>query len=162
MRTTEFQTTHWVEFQNGARVPVPTAELIRLALHAAAETAWESCYFKREEQDQTSEPVLRALIVYCLGTGRYSAEEIEAARDEDPAAAYLCGRFTPQAKTIHEFRRRHARSVRNALVIFFRGITMDRLANANSTGNLAEISCLAEADERVHRAIAADTLASDF
>ena len=162
MRTTDFQTTRWVEFQNGARVRVKTADLIRFALHAAAETTWEFCYFKREEQDQTSEPVLRALIVYCLGTGRYSAEEIEAAREEDPAAAYLSGRFSPQAKTIHEFRRRHARAVRNALVIFFRAMTMDRLANANSSGNLAEINCLAEADERVHRAIAADTLASDF
>jgi hypothetical protein len=104
--------------------------------------------------------VLKTLIVYCLGTGRFSAEEIESSREDDAGARYVCARSRPTAGTIHDFRRRHSAEICKALSEFLRyTLSMKAISSRDPFSESQDL--IWEATERVRRAIAADTLATD-
>jgi hypothetical protein len=162
MNANTLQTSRTIALLDGSEISLENGLTVRMALQAVSSTDWEDCYFRRDECDSTPEPVLRTLIVYCLGTGRFSAEEIESAREEDAGAGYICGRSRPKAGTIHDFRRRHSAKIRKALSEFLRYALSMAETSARQRSIRADQDFTWEAAERVRRAIAADTLAADI
>jgi hypothetical protein len=128
----------------------PAAVLIRMVYEATEHPAWARMAFAGF--DTTPDPVLRSVVTYSYATGVFSSQDIEAAASHDPAMRYLCANHQPDWGTIRDFRRRNTPGIKLALARVF-ALALDEVQSAEHRY---------EADQRLARAIQADSCALDI
>lgn len=127
-------------------------------LRYVQDVSWQtSCPAGSPGEDATPEPVLRTLVTYCLAVGVCASEEIEAAREENPVASYICGNFRPNWQVIHQFRRRNAAGLKEAVARVLQDVVRDAAGDVEGP-----IDFWKEANQRLFRAILADSMALDL
>ena len=117
-------------------------------------------------------PMMLSLVVYCYATGRYESAEIEANALSDDTARYLCGNRIPAAVTIRQFRRCHRGLLGVCLVQLHKRAWRHRFGGSpvmaemelgapGSVQTEIVFRLAAAAQDRIHRALLADTMSLD-
>jgi hypothetical protein len=143
--------------------------LVYLVLEACHGIKWPHCVLPAGEEDSTPEPVLRTLILFCYAVGTYGSPDIEYAPSNDKTAAYICAGHQPSWVTIRHFRRQRAFQLKEALAELLRLVYKEArsheglystLARGRFGGDLS-LEFIRDAEQRLHRAIQADSMALD-
>jgi hypothetical protein len=130
--------------------------LTHFALEAVQSVALPAAHFKASPEDRMfSFAGLLTTLVYSLARGIYGSEELEQRAVSQPDLRYLCANNFPDAVTLRQLRRRHWMLVR------------ETLAKVLALGAGVAVSDTwfdpqSEADQRLERAAAADSLALDW
>jgi len=121
--------------------------------------------------------MMLTLLTYCYATGVYGSMDIELNIRRDQMTRYLCAKTYPDIDEIRSFRRDCRRIIKHCLVavlgrvwelrfcgddaepiggLSYVGSSLDRWSGTRSTPNFSN-----EAEERIARAIRADSMALD-
>jgi|SRR2546426_3800053 len=123
------------------------------------------------------QPMLLTLLTYCYATGVYASTEIELNIERDPMTRYLCARTYPNIDVIRGFRRFNVLQIKQCLTA-----VLNRAWQLRFSGEDEEPTCDTsyaalsmsrwsgrspapdfnrEADDRVAKAVRADSMALD-
>jgi hypothetical protein len=148
-------TARWTGFEsifiNGSVLPVERRELIKAVFHAPDLIHWP-----KAQAGSAPTPVLRSVVLYCLALNICSSEEIVEACESDPTAKYLCANHTLEWQLVHDFRKRNLLQIRDALANLF-----ESLCAIEGDPHLRFVA-RSEADQRIRRAVQADSTVLDL
>ena len=118
-------------------------------------------------QAEISPAVLRTLLTYSYATGLYCSREIEIAALAEPNVRYICAHQRPTWPIIRRFRRQNLPWLRAALLAVCERMA-DRLSQpvahyseSSHSGDFASVDLTREVENRLRRAIQADSMAMD-
>lgn len=152
------------------RLWVPESQLMALTLECVAEFGLPAQGMRIFDAGQAtySAPMLCTLLTFAYATGRLAAQEIQdEAQVESCALRYLCANQFPDWHTLRRFRRGHRSVISACLAQVFLAATRER----SGTGPWMEVlrdavflkaQCAAAAEDRIRRAILADTVSLDI
>jgi transposase len=119
-------------------------------------------------------PMMLTLLTYCYATGAYGAVDIELNIRHDQMTRYLCAKTYPDIDVIRGFRRLNRSQIRECLAVVLRRAWELRFADEADCGDNRSAAYLnlssllwptpdftREAEERVARAVRADSMALD-
>lgn len=155
------------EFMNESAVPNPAlpgdlaewhgaVRLTHFALEAVQSVQLPATHFKSSPESRMfSFAGLLTTLAYAHARGVYGSEELEQRCLAQPDLRYLCANNFPDAVTLRQFRRRNWMLVRETLAKVLTLAT-------GSAAQHARFDPQSEADQRLERAAAADSLALDW
>ena len=153
--------------------------LVRLALEASQAIEWPNATSspKSTSERTVPRPLLTTVLVYSYAAGVFGSRDIEILACHDPALRYLCQSTVPDREMLRLFRRQYVHGVTRSLEILLETVWMQTRSNgaAFATRNEAcrapsfnrwrapgsEPDFAHEAEQRVARAIHADSMAMD-
>lgn len=145
--------------------------LVSLVLEAVHDVTWPEPELPSAHEDGCPSAMLRTLVLYCYATGTFSSKEIEDSATQDKMVRYLCANDYPRWQTIRRFRRANSPFLTLALMKVLQRAWARRAAEVNinspqwpgpallSPKPMSEF--MAEASNRINRAIQADSMAMD-
>jgi len=154
--------------------------LVKLILEAVPAVNGESVEYAGFASDGIvfRNSMMLTLLTYCYATGVYATGEIEQNIQRDPMTRYLCARTYPNVDAIRSFRRHQRVEIQRCLAAVLQRAWRLRFSDTEEretpdhgylktqTGCLANPELLAdfesEAEERLARAIRADSMALDI
>jgi hypothetical protein len=113
-----------------------------------------------------SGPMLCTLLTFAYATGRLGAEELERQAENDRALRYLCANQCPDWHTLRRFRRAHRSVIGSCLERLLVAAGRERFAGRLWLEPMPDESvlvaeCARSAEDRIRRAILADTASLD-
>src|SRR5262249_1411988 len=122
-------------------------------------------------------PLLTTVLIYSYAIGVLGSREIEILARHDPTLRYLCRSTVPDWHTLRLFRRQHVRLVMQCLKILVEAVWKESRLNKSGLATVHGVSqepflnrgeartsepdFAREAEQRVTRAIHADSMAMD-
>ena len=178
-------TSHMVPSREGTRLPndlslyIGKKTLVKFILEAIEETNLPSVNRENSEPvDTVLAPVMMlTLLTYCYATGVYSATDMELGIESDQMIRYLCARNYPDIFEIGLFRRYNRARITQCLKAVLRRVWELRFCGEDAEP-IRGVACFAslparwtdpnlppdfqrEAEQRIARAVRADSMALD-
>ncbi len=158
---------------------VPEQMLVKLALEAVQTVEWpDPAPEHASASDPTlPRPLMMTVLIYCYAAGMLGSRDIESRVHHDQPLRYLCRSAVPGWNTLRIFRRHHVRLVTRCLETLLELVWEWTKSNGCRVGTIdpdyQKSSCIQveplssepdfarEAEQRVARAIHADSMAMD-